>query len=58
MDCSPAIHSDPDSLPSATPKHSRARYHAPLSLVFASVMRGYVQEGTIWSDNASARLGL
>jgi integrase len=24
----------------------------------ASVMRGYVQEGTIWSDNAAARLGL
>jgi site-specific recombinase XerD len=24
----------------------------------ASVMRGYVQEGTIWTDNAAARLGL
>jgi integrase len=24
----------------------------------ASVMRGYVQEGTIWSDNAAACLGL
>jgi hypothetical protein len=24
----------------------------------SSVMRGYVQEGTIWTDNAAARLGL
>jgi hypothetical protein len=24
----------------------------------ASVMRGYVEEGSIWSDNAAARLGL
>jgi integrase len=24
----------------------------------AGVMRGYVQEGTIWTDNAAARLGL
>jgi hypothetical protein len=24
----------------------------------ASVMRGYVEEGSIWNDNAAARLGL
>jgi hypothetical protein len=24
----------------------------------ASVMRGYVEEGSIWSDNAAIRLGL
>jgi integrase len=24
----------------------------------ASMMRNYVQEGTLWSDNAAARLGL
>jgi len=24
----------------------------------AAVMRGYVEEGTIWTDNAAARLGL
>jgi hypothetical protein len=24
----------------------------------AAVMRGYVAEGTIWNDNAAARLGL
>jgi hypothetical protein len=24
----------------------------------ASVMRGYIEEGSIWNDNAAARLGL
>ena len=24
----------------------------------ASVMRGYVEEGSLWNDNAAARLGL
>ena len=48
----------PASLPRATPRARRAGHHAPRRGRSASVMRGYVEEGSIWNDNAAARLGL
>ena len=56
---SPATRCGPASPPRATP---RARPSWPSCATAAGarppVMRGYVEEGSIWNDNAAARLGL
>jgi hypothetical protein len=57
-DRSPDIHSDPPSLRRTTRKAHRNSHHAPRPLEVGQRHAWLVEKGTIWSNNAAARLGL